>query len=115
MPLQNLKVGYQVSFLDVAQCEHFVFTIHSNRDHFASDGFDNTLPSATVLYRHAQDQADFFTEVTRIVFCGELRELDLNQRPSGYEPDELPDCSIPRGSHISAFTLLQHNQSNQPD
>ena len=25
-----------------------------------------------------------------------LREMDLNQRPSGYEPDELPDCSIPR-------------------
>ena len=24
------------------------------------------------------------------------REPDLNQRPSGYEPDELPDCSIPR-------------------
>ena len=24
-----------------------------------------------------------------------MRELDLNQRPSGYEPDELPDCSIP--------------------
>ena len=26
-------------------------------------------------------------------------ELDLNQRPSGYEPDELPDCSIPQ-QHI---------------
>ena len=25
-----------------------------------------------------------------------LREVDLNHRPSGYEPDELPDCSIPR-------------------
>jgi hypothetical protein len=25
-----------------------------------------------------------------------LREPDLNRRPSGYEPDELPDCSIPR-------------------
>ena len=25
-----------------------------------------------------------------------LREPDLNQRPSGYEPDELPNCSIPR-------------------
>ena len=25
-----------------------------------------------------------------------LRELDLNQRPLGYEPNELPDCSIPR-------------------
>ena len=24
-----------------------------------------------------------------------MRESDLNQRPSGYEPDELPDCSIP--------------------
>jgi hypothetical protein len=23
----------------------------------------------------------------------------LNQRPSGYEPDELPDCSTPRRSH----------------
>ena len=25
-----------------------------------------------------------------------LREADLNHQPSGYEPDELPDCSIPR-------------------
>ena len=27
-----------------------------------------------------------------------LREEDLNLRPSGYEPDELPGCSIPRQS-----------------
>jgi membrane-bound lytic murein transglycosylase A len=27
---------------------------------------------------------------------GWLREPDLNRRPSGYEPDELPGCSIPR-------------------
>ena len=36
-----------------------------------------------------------------------LRGQDLNLRPSGYEPDELPDCSTPRlkikiihGSHL---------------
>ena len=26
----------------------------------------------------------------------ELRGRDLNPRPSGYEPDELPGCSTPR-------------------
>ena len=26
----------------------------------------------------------------------ELQGPDLNQRPSGYEPDELPDCSTLR-------------------
>lgn len=25
-----------------------------------------------------------------------MREIDLNYRPSGYEPNELPDCSIPQ-------------------
>ena len=25
-----------------------------------------------------------------------LRGMDLNHRPSGYEPDELPGCSTPR-------------------
>ena len=25
-----------------------------------------------------------------------LRGLDLNQRPFGYEPNELPGCSTPR-------------------
>jgi hypothetical protein len=29
-----------------------------------------------------------------------LRGLDLNQRPLGYEPNELPDCSTPRKHSI---------------
>jgi hypothetical protein len=33
-----------------------------------------------------------------------LRGQDLNLRPSGYEPDELPGCSTPRHLY-SAFYL----------
>ncbi len=29
-----------------------------------------------------------------------LRGLDLNQRPLGYEPNELPDCSTPLFHYI---------------
>ena len=32
----------------------------------------------------------------QLSYRAKLREQDLNLRPSGYEPDELPDCSIPR-------------------
>ena len=32
-----------------------------------------------------------------------LRGPDLNQQPSGYEPDELPDCSTPRYSVRTYF------------
>jgi hypothetical protein len=38
-----------------------------------------------------------------------LREQDLNLRPSGYEPDELPDCSIPRLKLFSQ-SLINFNQ-----
>jgi membrane-bound lytic murein transglycosylase A len=28
-----------------------------------------------------------------------LRGVDLNHRPLGYEPNELPDCSTPHEKH----------------
>jgi hypothetical protein len=36
-----------------------------------------------------------------------LRGLDLNQRPSGYEPDELPGCSTPRDKNSWDINSLQ--------
>jgi hypothetical protein len=38
-----------------------------------------------------------------------LRGLDLNQRPSGYEPDELPDCSTPRTEDNLMSVLRKEN------
>jgi hypothetical protein len=35
-----------------------------------------------------------------------LRGQDLNLRPSGYEPDELPDCSTPRPIYFFQFAAL---------
>src|SRR5215469_2453166 len=37
-----------------------------------------------------------------------LRGLDLNQRPPGYEPDELPGCSTPR-PHITRLALFSQD------
>ena len=39
------------------------------------------------------------TAPTAVSTLRQLRGQDLNLRPSGYEPDELPDCSTPR--HVS--------------
>ncbi len=47
-----------------------------------------------------------------------LREPDLNRRPSGYEPDELPNCSIPRPYNALAITIfipLLKNWLREPD
>ena len=38
-----------------------------------------------------------------------LRGVDLNHRPLGYEPNELPDCSTPRCDDNNHFT----NASNR--
>lgn len=39
-----------------------------------------------------------------------LRGADLNHRPSGYEPDELPDCSTPRYQHSQRRVLYYYTQ-----
>jgi hypothetical protein len=44
-----------------------------------------------------------------------LRGLDLNQRPLGYEPNELPDCSTPRQESYYGMELARcHARMNSP-
>ena len=51
----------------------------------------------TAQIRHKPEKTKGLHFVQALGFVW-LRGLDLNQRPSGYEPDELPDCSTPRHS-----------------
>ena len=46
-----------------------------------------------------------------------MREQDLNLRPSGYEPDELPGCSIPRPLEriaLSGMSLTRRGWFEKP-
>jgi hypothetical protein len=42
-----------------------------------------------------------------------LRGLDLNQRPPGYEPDELPGCSTPRKHDSGCVRCGQISRTNK--
>src|SRR5712692_4352466 len=58
-----------------------------------------TPPSASGIYSVAA-RKEIERATSPVCALGWLRGLDLNQRPSGYEPDELPDCSTPRSHYI---------------
>ena len=63
-------------------------SVHGN---FAEFRFGLTV--ATIALKKAGRANRSFSE-------GWLRGLDLNQRPLGYEPNELPGCSTPRHLEI---------------
>ena len=65
-----------------------IYTIHFHER--AGIRTPDNLIKSQVLYRLS------YTPIRFKFLQKKLRGQDLNLRPSGYEPDELPDCSTPR-------------------
>ena len=58
------------------------------------------LSSCWGLYSVCPGVLTYFVHL--VIRSNKERKLDLNQRPSGYGPDELPNCSIPL-EHVTGF------------
>ena len=74
----------------------------------------NTDRTRTFCSIQIKRASDLVSEALTAVRLNWLRGHDLNVRPSGYEPDELPDCSTPRFDTTRLAALLQpHSRQEQ--
>jgi hypothetical protein len=61
----------------------------------AAGELDTEAKRKKLLDRYGEELKSRYLEWSNLQVCW-LRGQDLNLRPSGYEPDELPGCSTPR-------------------
>src|SRR5271154_2872446 len=64
-------------------------------------------PIARVTVHRQYTAVNLFRKLLKL---GWLRGVDLNHRPLGYEPNELPDCSTPQKNHNSG---VPHRQTTR--
>ncbi len=89
--------------------ELFVAAVATTRPKFYINSFRLVKSLSKVFFRFCsplfQGSRELTLSIKKLPFGSHsnswLRREDLNLRPSGYEPDELPDCSTPRSVFIS--------------
>ena len=64
-------------------------------------------PKATTKSPPPREKSRLTLGVSRLCYSIELREPDLNRRPRGYEPRELPGCSIPQRNNSGAGFFVE--------
>ena len=69
----------------------------------------NTINKNGARRNRTADTWSFNPLLYQLSYRALLREQDLNLRPSGYEPDELPSCSIPRQYYSSLRRMWDSN------
>ena len=62
-----------------------------------------------LLHFGAMAFSDLASNLARALPKGWLRGVDLNHRPLGYEPNELPGCSTP---HLHVMRSRNHSQGD---
>ena len=80
------QVLYHLSYTPVS-----FYSLFANKNAQNRNRTSDTRIFSPLLYQLS------YLGIHHISYCQcKLRGQDLNLRPSGYEPDELPDCSTPR-------------------
>ena len=108
MPVRYGRGGIRTPEPEGADLQSAAFSLFATLPMYIYDGAIRNRTAATWSFNPLLYQLSYRAFLL-------LREQDLNLRPSGYEPDELPNCSIPRYIHKGGCGIRTHARFYTPD